>query len=91
MITLRRCASVLRTAFFVGAWSVAALVPMFFAVVKANAGYMAISVAVLILGGLTTRAPDESRIEGLTDPFGRFMFLVAVCLSTVGAVLVWPR
>ena len=91
MITLRRSASKLRTAFFVAVWSVAAFVPMFFAVVKGSAGFMAISIAVLFLGGLTTRAPDEGRIEGLTEPFGRFMLLVALCLGTLGVVAVWPR
>jgi hypothetical protein len=91
MIALRRSIAVMRTAFFVVAWSFAAFVPMVYGIVKLNVGFLAISVAILIVGGVTTRMPDEVRTEGLTEPLGRFLLALALCLSTFGVVLVWPR
>jgi len=91
MIALRRSIAVMRTVFFVVVWSFAAFVPMVYGVVKENVGFLAISFAILIVGGVTTRMPDEARAEGLREPLGRFLLALAVCLSTLGVVLVWPR
>ena len=91
MIELRRSIAVARTLFFVVAWSTAAFVPMVFGVVKENVGFLAISNAILIVGGVTTRMPDEVRAEGLAEPLGRFMLGLALCLSALGLALIWPR
>ena len=90
MTTIRRSFAIARTAFFVLAWSMAAFVPLVYGIVKENVGYIAISIAMLIVGGITTRAPDEAhRSEGLAGPLGRFMLGLALCLGILGGVMVW--
>ncbi len=91
MIEPGRSIAVVRTMFFVLAWSFAAFVPMVYGVVKENVGFLAISVAILMLGGVTTRMPDEVRTEGLAEPLGRFLLGFALCLGTLGVALIWPR
>ena len=92
MVGLRTTVMAMRTAFFVAVWSVAAFVLMVLSVVKGNVGFFAIAIAVLLVGGVTTRAPGELRAEGFTEPAGRFLLGVALCLGTVGAaIVVWLR
>jgi hypothetical protein len=79
----------LRTIFFVVIWAIVAFVAALSGIVTGNPGFWAISIAILFVGGLTTRAPDESRLPPLTDLWGRYMAIAAVCLGTVGVLLVW--
>jgi hypothetical protein len=89
MVGSRKPLATLRTAFFIGIWTLIALVPLRLSLIHENVGYLAISMAVLIFGSVVTRAPDERRFEALTEPFGRFLLLLALLLVVIGGVLVW--
>ncbi len=89
MIALRGYIAGLRTAFFVGVWSLIAAIFIFLGVMRGNFGYVAIALAVGIFGSLVTRAPDETQIEGAFGYFGRRLIAAAITLALVGVVMVW--
>ena len=85
----RISASAIRTWFSVAVWSFAAFVWVFFSVAKSNIGYLAVGIAVAIVGALATPAPGEKARPRLDDPFGRLLAVAALCLGVIGGLLIW--
>ena len=88
MVPLRRTISTVRASFFLGLWGIVAAGFVLWFIRTLNIGYFLLGIAILFIGGLTTRAPDERRVEGLKSQFGQLVAMLAAVFALVGITLV---